>query len=67
MTAIRMGIGTVKSERDKMELLSERKVAETMQVWLGLSPFANKRNLSRNNDFPRFSVRTPFLFAVGTQ
>lgn len=45
MTAIRMGIGTVKSERDKMELLSERKVAETMQVWLGLSPFAKQKKL----------------------
>jgi len=45
MTAIWMGISTVESERDKMELLGERKVADTMQVWLGLSPFAKQKKL----------------------
>lgn len=45
MTAIWMGLGTVASERDKMEILGERKIAETMQVWLGLSPFAKQRKL----------------------
>jgi DNA-binding HxlR family transcriptional regulator len=45
MTAIWMGLGTIQSERDKMELLGERKVAETMQVWLGLSPFAAQKKL----------------------
>jgi DNA-binding HxlR family transcriptional regulator len=45
MTAIWMGLGTIQSERDKMELLGERKVAETMQVWLGLSPFAPQKKL----------------------
>jgi len=45
MTAIWMGIGTIESERDKMELLGERKVAETMQIWLGLSPFAKQKKL----------------------
>ncbi len=45
MTAIWMGLGTIQSERDKMELLGERKVAETMQVWLGLSPFATQKKL----------------------
>ncbi len=45
MTAIWMGLGTIESERDKMELLGERKVAETMQVWLGLSPFAKQKKL----------------------
>ena len=42
MTAIWMGIGTVKSERDKMELQSARKAVETIQIWLRLSPFENK-------------------------
>jgi len=45
MTAIWMGLGTVQSERDKMELLGERKVAETMQTWPGLSPFAKQKKL----------------------
>ncbi len=45
MTAIWMWLGTIQSERDKMELLGERKVAETMQVWLGLSPFATQKKL----------------------
>lgn len=45
MTAIWMGLGTIQSERDKMEILGERKVAETMQVWLGLSPFAKQKKL----------------------
>lgn len=45
MTAIWMGLSTIESERDKMELLGERKVAETMQVWLGLSPFAKQKKL----------------------
>jgi DNA-binding HxlR family transcriptional regulator len=45
MTAIWMGLGTLESEQAKIELLGERKVAETMQVWLGLSPFAKQRKL----------------------
>ena len=45
MTLIWMGLGTVRSERDKMEILGDRKVADTMQVWLGLSPFAKQRKL----------------------
>jgi hypothetical protein len=40
-----MGLGTLESERDKIELLGERNVAETMQVWLGLSPFAKHKKL----------------------
>lgn len=43
MTAIWMGLGTIESERDKMELLGEKKIAETMQIWLGLSPFAKQK------------------------
>ena len=45
MTAIWMGLATIESEQDKIELLGERKVAETMQVWLGLSPFAKQKKL----------------------
>ena len=45
MTAIWMGLGTIESERDRMELLGDRNVAETMQVWLGLSPFAKQKKL----------------------
>ncbi len=45
MTAIWMGLGTIESERDRMELLGDRKVAETMQIWLGLSPFAKQKKL----------------------
>ena len=45
MTAIWMGLGTLESERDKIELLGELQIAETMQVWLGLSPFAKQKKL----------------------
>ncbi|MEH6835694.1 MULTISPECIES: winged helix-turn-helix transcriptional regulator [Falsihalocynthiibacter] len=45
MTAIWMGLGTVESERDKIEFLGERAVAKTMQIWLGLSPFAKQKKL----------------------
>ncbi|MBS9716142.1 winged helix-turn-helix transcriptional regulator [Pseudohalocynthiibacter aestuariivivens] len=45
MTAIWMGLGTVKSESEKIELLGSREVAETMQVWLGLSPFSKQKKL----------------------
>lgn len=40
-----MGLGTIESERDKMELLVEKKITETMQIWLGLSPFAKQKKL----------------------
>lgn len=45
MTAIWMGLSTLESERDKIELLGERQVAAAMQVWLGLSPFAKQKKL----------------------
>ena len=45
MTAIWMGLRTLESEKDKIELMGERKVAETMQAWLGLSPFAKQKKL----------------------
>jgi len=45
MPAIWMGLATLKSERDKIELLGEKRVAETMQEWLRLSPFAKQKKL----------------------
>jgi len=45
MTAIWMGLGTIESEREKIELQGDRNVANTMQVWLGLSPFAKQKKL----------------------
>jgi hypothetical protein len=46
MTAIWMGLATLESERDKIELIGDRKIAATMQVWLGLSPFAKQKKLA---------------------
>lgn len=40
MTAIWMGFTTVKKESDKVTLTGDRDIAEKMQSWLGLSPFA---------------------------
>jgi DNA-binding HxlR family transcriptional regulator len=40
MTAIWMGISTVQKEREKIALSGARDIADTMQLWLGLSPFA---------------------------
>jgi DNA-binding HxlR family transcriptional regulator len=40
MTAIWMGLTTIKGETKKLQLLGEPRVAGTMQRWLGLSPFA---------------------------
>jgi DNA-binding HxlR family transcriptional regulator len=40
MTAIWMGLTTVDRERRKIELSGTRSIASSMQVWLGLSPFA---------------------------
>jgi len=45
MTAIWMGLATMESERDRIELLGSRLVASTMQIWLGLSPFAVQQKL----------------------
>jgi DNA-binding HxlR family transcriptional regulator len=45
MTAIWMGLTTLENERDKIELMGERQVAATMQIWLGLSPFAKQKKL----------------------
>ncbi len=41
MTAIWMGLVKVEGEQDKLQLTGDRKIARTMQSWLGLSPFAS--------------------------
>jgi hypothetical protein len=40
-----MGLTTVKKEKDKMVLIGARAIANTMQIWLGLSPFAVQAKL----------------------
>ncbi|HET6158122.1 MAG TPA: helix-turn-helix domain-containing protein [Dongiaceae bacterium] len=40
MTAIWMGLTTVAKEGEKVALTGSREIADTMQAWLGLSPFA---------------------------
>jgi DNA-binding HxlR family transcriptional regulator len=45
MTAIWMGVTTVARERDKIEFSGSKAMASTMQVWLGLSPFAVQAKL----------------------
>lgn len=40
MTAIWMGLTTIAKERDKITLTGDRDIANMMQNWLGLSPFA---------------------------
>ena len=45
MTAIWMGLTTVKKEKERMHLIGAKDVASTMQTWLGLSPFAVQAKL----------------------
>ena len=40
MTAIWMGLTTVKKESEKVALTGDREIAGKIQTWLGLSPFA---------------------------
>ena len=40
MTAIWMGLTTVEREKQRFTLNGDRKMAATVQTWLGLSPFA---------------------------
>ena len=40
MTAIWMGLTTIKKEKEKVALTGNRGIADKMQWWLGLSPFA---------------------------
>jgi DNA-binding HxlR family transcriptional regulator len=46
MTAVWMGVTTVKQEIEnkELELEGDRVVATTMQLWLGLSPFAKEKS-----------------------
>ena len=43
MTAIWMGLQTVKQSGDAVKLDGDRELRSTMQTWLGLSPFATER------------------------
>ena len=45
MTAIWMGVTTVAKEAAHIELTGSKAMAGTMQVWLGLSPFAVQAKL----------------------
>ena len=45
MTAIWMGLTTVKKEKDRVGLIGAKEIAATMQTWLGLSPFAVQAKL----------------------
>jgi hypothetical protein len=40
-----VGLTTVEDAGDKMELLGDRKIAASMQIWLGLSPLAKQKKL----------------------
>ncbi len=45
MTAIWMGVTTVAREQARIEFSGSRSLAATMQIWLGLSPFAVQEKL----------------------
>ena len=47
MTAIWMGYDTVRAAlgADRMKLTGDRKLAASIQKWLGLSPFAKEKSL----------------------
>lgn len=45
MTAIWMGLDTLKQARDRIDFYGSRQLATSMQQWLGLSPFASEKNL----------------------
>jgi len=47
MTAIWMGLTTVRKESENIALTGNRAIAKTMQTWLGLSPFATEPKLAR--------------------
>lgn len=48
MTEIWMGLSTVKKEKaaGRLHIDGDRRIAESMQHWLGLSPFAGERKLA---------------------
>ena len=43
MTAIRMGLTTVRKESQNIALTGDQEIAKSMQTWLGLSPFAGEQ------------------------
>ncbi|WP_220387995.1 hypothetical protein [Shewanella woodyi] len=45
MTAIWMRLTTVKRESEQMKLIGAKEIASSMQIWLGLSPFAAQKKL----------------------
>ena len=45
MTAIWMGLTTVKKEKKNMKLIGAKNISNSMQTWLGLSPFATQQKL----------------------
>lgn len=45
MTAIWMGITDIAKERHKFEFTGSREISDSMQKWLGLSPFAVQKKL----------------------
>lgn len=46
MTAVWMGITTVRKEMDdgQLEIHGDKAIASAMQEWLGLSPFAKEKS-----------------------
>ena len=46
MTAIWMGLTTVKKEQQRIDFIGDKGIAKSMQVWLGLSPFAVQAKLA---------------------
>lgn len=45
MTAIWMGVATVRENRERIEFSGDMEIASAMQSWLGLSPFAVQKKL----------------------
>jgi hypothetical protein len=47
MTAIWMGLQTARKAQTegRIELIGDKQLAASMQIWLGLSPFAKERKL----------------------
>ena len=59
MTAIWMGLTTVERERRKIEFSGARSIASSMQVWLGLSPFAVMEKRACSRDRGALTARRP--------
>ena len=46
MTSVWMGLSTVKSEKNNINIRGDKDIAKNMQLWLGLSPFAKQQKLA---------------------